>query len=38
MLSLIESLGTIVNTIVLFIVVVLFVATIFYQVIELFKK
>jgi hypothetical protein len=38
MLGLIESFGAIVNTIVLFIVVVLFVATIFYQVIELFKK
>ena len=34
----IESFGTIVNTIVLFIVVVLFATTIFYQVIELFKK
>jgi hypothetical protein len=38
MLSMIETFGTIVNTIVLFIVVVLFAATIFYQVIELFKK
>jgi hypothetical protein len=38
MLGLIESFGTIVNTIVLFIVVVLFGATIFYQVKELFRK
>jgi hypothetical protein len=38
MLNLIESFGTIVNTIVLLIVVVLFAATIFYQIIELFKK
>jgi hypothetical protein len=38
MLNLIESFGTIVNTIVLLIVVVLFAATIFHQIIELFKK
>jgi hypothetical protein len=38
MLSLIESFGTIVNTIVLFIVVVLFVATIINQIIELIKN
>jgi|LakMenE18May11ns_1017448.scaffolds.fasta_scaffold9875212_3 hypothetical protein len=38
MLNLIESFGTLVNTIVLLIVVVLFAATIFHQIIELFKK
>ena len=38
MLGLIESFGTLVNTIVLLIVVVLFAATIFYQLIELFRK
>jgi hypothetical protein len=38
MLSMIESFGTIVNTIVLFIVVVLFGATIVNQIVELFKK
>ncbi len=38
MLGLIEFFGTLVNTIVLLIVVVLFAATIFYQLIELFRK
>jgi hypothetical protein len=38
MLSVIETFGTIVNTIVLFIVVVLFVATIFHQIIEIIKN
>lgn len=37
-MEIINTLGTLVNTIVLFIVVVLFAATMFYQIVELLKK